>query len=85
MNQAERVQALADISRSVLCCHGNETGAPIANSPNSAQLEGTPYHSPNSHPGLYNNVGMRRGTERHTQTDARGQYTFRVVCDSVEM
>jgi len=42
MNQAERVQALADISRSVLCCHGNETGAPIANPPNSAQLEGTP-------------------------------------------
>jgi len=24
----------------------NETRAPIANPPNSAQLEGTPYHSP---------------------------------------
>jgi len=24
-NQAERVQALADISRSALCCHSNET------------------------------------------------------------
>ena len=42
----ERVQALADISRSALCCHSNETRAPIANPPKSAQLEGTPYHSP---------------------------------------
>jgi len=40
----ERVQALADISRSALCCHSNETRAPIANPPNSAQLEGTLYH-----------------------------------------
>ena len=31
------------------CCHGKETHAPIANPPNSAQLEGTPYHSPNLH------------------------------------
>jgi len=38
----ERVEALADISRSALCCHSNETRAPIADSPNSAQLEGTP-------------------------------------------
>jgi len=38
----ERVQALADISRSALCCHRNETRALIANPPNSAQLEGTP-------------------------------------------
>jgi len=28
------------------CCHSNETRAPIANPPNSAQLGGTPYHSP---------------------------------------
>ena len=43
----ERVQALADISRRVQrCCHSNETRAPIANPPDSAQLEGTPYHSP---------------------------------------
>ena len=33
--------ALADISRSALCCHSNETRALIANPPN-AQLEGTP-------------------------------------------
>jgi len=39
----EREQALADISRSALCCHSNETCAPITNLPNSAQLEGTPY------------------------------------------
>ena len=37
----ERVQALADISRSLLCRHSNETRAPIANPPNSAQLGGT--------------------------------------------
>jgi len=36
----ERVQDLADISRSAPCCHSNETRAPIANLPNSAQLEG---------------------------------------------
>jgi len=43
----ERVQALADVLRSVLCCHSNETCAPIAYLPNTAQLEGIPYHSPN--------------------------------------
>jgi len=32
----ERVHALADISRSALCCAGNETRAPIANPLNSA-------------------------------------------------
>jgi len=41
----EQVQALADISCSALCCYSNETCAPIANLPNSAQLECTPYHS----------------------------------------
>jgi len=38
----ERVEALADISRSAPCCHSNEPRAPIANPPDSAQLEGTP-------------------------------------------
>jgi len=42
----ERVQAHADISRSALCCPSNETRAPIAYMPNSAQLGRTPYHSP---------------------------------------
>jgi len=35
----ERVQALADISRSALFCNCNETRVPIAN---PSQLEGTP-------------------------------------------
>jgi len=48
------------------CCHSNETRAPIANPPNSAQLKGTPYHSPKLHPGPCNSVGMRRGADRHT-------------------
>jgi len=38
----ERVHALADISRSALCCNSNETRPPITNPPNSAQLRGTP-------------------------------------------
>jgi len=42
----EWVQALTDILCLVVCCHSNETHAPIANPSNSAQLEGTPYHSP---------------------------------------
>ena len=41
-----RVQALADISRSALRCHSNETRAPIANPLNSAQRGDTLYHSP---------------------------------------
>jgi len=45
----ERVQALADISRSALCCHSNQIRAPIANPPNSAQLEGTPIPFPPSY------------------------------------
>ena len=82
----ERVRALADISRSALCCHSNETRAPIANSLNIiAQLGDTP----ESHPGPCSSAGMRRRTDRqgkHTHTDARDQYTFRVVYhDSREM
>ena len=34
----ERVQALTDISRLALCSHSNESRAPIANPPNSAEL-----------------------------------------------
>jgi len=37
-----RVQALTDISHLALCCHSNETCSPVANLPNSAQLQGTP-------------------------------------------
>jgi len=76
----ERVQALADTSclalytfavyklTCVVCCHSNETRAPIANPPNSAQLEGTPYHLLKLHPHPCSSVGMRRGTDRQTHT-----------------
>jgi len=71
-----------------LCCHSNETRAPIANLPNRAQLGRTIYHSPNLHPGPCSNVACgdgqtHRQTDRHT--DARDHYTFGVVCDSREM
>jgi len=76
-------QELADIYSSAICCHSNETRAPIANPPNSAQLEGTPYHSSNLHPGPCSSVGMRRGTDR--QTHGRDHYTFRLGYTSREM
>jgi len=79
----ERVQALADISRSALCCHCNETRAPIANPPNSAELEAPPIISPNLHPAPCSSVGMRRWTDRHT--DGRDRYTFRLGYASREM
>ena len=57
-----------------LCCHSNATRAPIANLPNSAQLGGSPYHSPKLHPGPCNTVGMRpwtdRQIDRHTHTQS---------------
>jgi len=64
-----------------------ETRAPIANPPNIAQLEGTPYHSPKLHPGQCSCVGIRRATDRQTgrHTDGRGQYTFRLGYASREM
>jgi len=83
----DRVQALANISRSALCYHSIDTRAPIANSPNSAQLEGTPYHFPYLHPGPCSSVGIRRGTDRHTDTHTAGRdhYIFVVVYVSREM
>jgi len=58
------------------CCHSTETRAraPTANPPNSAQLEGTPYHSPNLYPGPCSSVGTCRGTDRHTQRRPWPQY-----------
>ena len=70
----ERVQALADISLSALCCHSNETRAPIANPPTCAQLEGTPTIPSKYHRGLCSSVGMRQGTDR--RTDGRDHYTL---------
>jgi len=71
----ERVQALADISHSALCCHSNKACTPIANPPNSAQPEGTCYHCPNLHPGPCSSVRMRRGTDRQTHRRPRPIYT----------
>ena len=77
----EPVQVHEDISRSALCYHSNETHAPIAKPPNSAQLDGTLY--PKLHPRLCSSVGTRRGTDR--QTDGRDHYTFRLGYASREM
>jgi len=73
----ERLQALADILCSALCCDSNATCAPIANPPDSEQLECTAYHSPALHPGPCSSVGMQRGTDTqtHRQTDARTAVT----------
>ena len=86
----ERAQALTDISRSALCCHSNETGAPIANPPKLHNYGARPTIPPS-----YLWVRARRAvcgdgqtdTKTHTyiQTDARDQHTFRVVYDSREM
>ena len=54
-----------------------ETLAPIAHLSNSAQLEGTLYHSPNLHPGPHSSVGMRRGTDRETHRRAWPIYISR--------
>jgi len=77
-----------------LCCHSNETRAPIANPPNSAQLGDTRYHSHKLNPGPCSSVGMPQGqtdrqthtqtqththTHTHAHTDASNQYTFCVV------
>jgi len=51
-----------------LCCHNNENHAPIPNLSSSAQLGGTPYHSPKLHPGPCGSVGMWRATDTVRQT-----------------
>jgi len=61
-----QTQAHSDILRSALYCQSNKTCASIANLPNSAQLQGTPYHSPKLHPGPCSSVGMRWKTDRQT-------------------
>jgi len=48
-----------------VCCHSNETCAPIANMRNSARTtRGHPYHSPNLHPDPCGSEG-----QTNTQTD----------------
>ena len=59
-----------------VCCHSNEIHTPIANPPNSAQLQSTPYHFPKLHPGPCSSVGMRRRTARHTHTGTHMHVTI---------
>ena len=65
----------------------NETFAPIANPPNSAQPGGGLYHVPKLHPDPCSSVGVRPRTDRQTErhTDARDHNTFCVVYDSRKM
>jgi len=80
----ERVQALADISRSALCCRTNEIRAPIANPPISAQLEGTPTIPPSYI--RFRAVVWECGEgQTDIQTDGRDHYTFRLGYASREM
>jgi len=86
----ERAEALADISRSALCCHSNEARAPIANPPNCAQLGGHFLLFHKLHSGPCSRVGMQRGTDtqtdthKHRHTDGCVHSTFHVVYDSRE-
>ena len=76
----KRVQTFANIS---LYYHSNETSAPIANSPNSAQLQGTSTIPPGYI--RVRAVVWARGdgqADTHIHTHARDQYTFRIVYDS---
>ena len=59
-----------------ICFHSSETHAPIAKPPNSAQLEGTPYHSAKLHLGACSSVGIWCW-DRHTHS--RGQYIFHLA------
>jgi len=46
----------------------NETRAPLANPPNRAQLEGTPYDSSKLHPGPWNSAWECGEGQTYTQT-----------------
>ena len=80
----QRVHTLCKLNFA-LCCHSNATRAPIANPPNSAQLEGSLYHAPKLHAGPCSSVGVWPQTDTHTHTDARDHNTFCVVYDSRKM
>jgi len=90
----QRVQALADISRSALhafavykaisytlvCCHSNETRAPIANAPSSAQLEDIhPYDSPKLHPGPCSSECGQRQTDTQAMPHAKCNQTIKII------
>jgi len=67
-----------------LRCHSNETRAAIINPLNSAQLGGILYHS-QSYIRIRAVVWKCGEGQTNRHTDARDQYTFRVVFDSHEM
>jgi len=81
----ERVQALADISRSALCCHSNETRAPIANPPNSVQREGTRTTPHVTFPVRIQLQCETAARDRQTGTQTAVTNTFRLGCASREM
>jgi len=60
-----------------LCCHNNATRTPIANPPNSAQLEGSIYHTPKLLPGPCSSVGVWPQTNRQTHRRGWPQYILR--------
>jgi len=69
-----------------LWCHSNETRAPIANPPNTAQLRGTPTIPPSYirvHAAVW--AWGDGQTGRHRHTDVRDQYTLCVIYDSRNM
>jgi len=74
-------------SSSALCCHSKEACSPIANPPDSAQLEGTPTIPPRYIRVRAEVLECGEGqTDRHTErhTDGRDRYTFRlgyVLCE----
>ena len=68
-----------------LCCHSNATRAPMANPPNSAQLEGSLYHAPSSYIRFRAVVSAYGRGQTHRHTDARDHKTFCVVYDSRKM
>ena len=57
-----------------LCCHSDETHAPIANPPNSAHPEAP------STPGPCSSVGIQKGSDTDTDrhTDSHDHFTFRL-------
>jgi len=69
-----------------MCCHGDETHAPIANPPNVAQLGGTPTIPSKLHPGPCSIVEMQREIDRQTDThtDGRDHYTYRLTMPNVK-
>jgi len=67
-------RASTNISRSRYVAIATQPRTSTAIRPNSAQLEGIPYHSRKLHPGTCNGVGMRPRTDTQTgtQTHRRG-------------